>query len=77
MIMKCINDCINEILAGKNQQLEYTETSRLVEDLGLSSLDMAELVANLELELEKDPFSNGVSITTVKAVGDLYRVYSL
>jgi len=43
--------------------------------LGLSSLDLALLVADLEAELGVDPFAKLVSITTVRSVEDLERAY--
>lgn len=47
----------------------------LVADIGLESLDIAELVATLELRLGKDPFAADVAITSVRTVGDLCRAY--
>jgi acyl carrier protein len=47
----------------------------LVDQLGLRSLDLARIVAVLELELGVDPFSELVPITTVRTVADLYRAY--
>ena len=43
--------------------------------LGLSSLDLAFLVAELEAELGVDPFAKLVPITSVRSVGDLVRAY--
>lgn len=43
--------------------------------LGLSSLDLAFLVAELEAELGVDPFAKLVSITSVRSVDDLVRAY--
>ena len=43
--------------------------------LGLSSLDLALLVAELESELGVDPFAKLVSITSVRTVDDLVRAY--
>jgi acyl carrier protein len=43
--------------------------------LGLSSLDLAFLVAELEAELGVDPFAKLVSITSVQSVADLVRAY--
>ena len=55
--------------------LELKPDYRVVKDLGFSSLDVAQLIAELEMELEVDPFSEGVSIMDVSTIGDLYRVY--
>jgi acyl carrier protein len=43
--------------------------------LGLSSLDLAILVAELESALGVDPFSKIVSITSVRSVDDLVEAY--
>jgi acyl carrier protein len=43
--------------------------------LGFSSLDLAFLVAELEVELGVDPFAKLVSITSVRSVDDLVQAY--
>jgi acyl carrier protein len=48
----------------------------LVEDLGLSSLDFATLVATLEIELDMTPFAEDFAITDMRRVGDLCRAFS-
>ncbi len=48
---------------------------RLVGDLGLGSLDIAELVATLEAEVGCDPFALGASISDLRTVGDLVGLY--
>src|SRR4029077_12196986 len=50
-------------------------TERLSATLGLSSLDLALLVAELEAQLGVDPFAKLVSITSVRSVDDLVRAY--
>jgi acyl carrier protein len=50
---------------------------RLTIELGLKSLDLAKLVAILELELGVDPFAKLVPITEVRTVGDLCNAYHL
>jgi acyl carrier protein len=44
-------------------------------DLALASLDLAQLVAVLEADLQADPFAALVPITSVRTVGDLCRAY--
>jgi acyl carrier protein len=44
-------------------------------DLGLESLDLAELVALLELRFGFDPFSHHAAITDVHTVQDLCNAY--
>src|SRR5262245_8975187 len=50
-------------------------TDKLNATLGLTSLDLAFLVADLEAELGVDPFAKLVSITSVRTVDDLVGAY--
>lgn len=59
--------------AGEVGQLSGNE--KLSATLGLSSLDLALLVAELEAQLGVDPFAKLVSITSVRSVDDLVRAY--
>ncbi|MDV9169320.1 phosphopantetheine-binding protein [Streptomyces sp. W16] len=67
---------LREILsetAGPVDRLD--EDQLLVDQLGLTSLQLARLVAVLEIELDSDPFSDEVPITAVRTVGDLLEAY--
>lgn len=55
---------------------DINDDTMVVKNLGFSSLDVAELVAVLEMELGVDPFSQGVSIMNVHTVGELCKVYT-
>jgi acyl carrier protein len=48
---------------------------RLSADLALKSLELARLVAALEVRTGADPFQELVSITSVRSVGDLQEAY--
>jgi acyl carrier protein len=50
-------------------------TDKLSATLGMSSLDLALLVAELEAELGVDPFAKLVSITSIRSVEDLVKAY--
>jgi acyl carrier protein len=50
---------------------------KLSATLGLTSLDLAQLVAELEAALGVDPFAKLVSITAVRSVDDLVAAYRL
>jgi acyl carrier protein len=50
-------------------------SDKLNATLGLSSLDLAFLVSDLEAELGVDPFAKLVSITSVRSVDDLVHAY--
>lgn len=60
-----------EKLAGRAAR----EEEALVDDLGLRSLDLAQLVAVLELRLGVEPFVEHEAITDVRTVGDLARAF--
>jgi acyl carrier protein len=53
----------------------FSASDKLNATLGLSSLDLAFLVSDLEAELGVDPFAKLVSITSVRAVDDLVHAY--
>jgi acyl carrier protein len=50
-------------------------TEKLNASLGLSSLDLAFLVAELDAQLRVDPFAKLFSITSMRTVNDLVRAY--
>jgi|TARA_B110000881_G_C18410202_1_gene430534 acyl carrier protein len=47
----------------------------LVDDLGLKSMDLAILVANLELDLGVEPFLEDFAITDIRTLGDLCEAF--
>jgi acyl carrier protein len=71
-----VHERIRALLAergGETRRLSGSE--KLSATLGLSSLDLALLVAELEAQLGVDPFAKLVSITSVRSVDDLVRAY--
>lgn len=54
---------------------QVKESDKLVADLGLKSLDLAQLVAMLEMQTGLDPFAERVAITSVRTVGDMVSAY--
>ncbi len=48
----------------------------LVDDIGLRSLNLAQIVVKLEMELGVDPFARLVPVTSVRTVGDLCDAYA-
>jgi acyl carrier protein len=78
--MKDPEEIIHQVLLGIVQQKAPSVTklaneNRLTGELGLKSLEIARLVALLELELDVDPFAHLVAITDVRTVEDLCRAY--
>jgi acyl carrier protein len=53
----------------------FSGAEKLNATLGLSSLDLAFLVAELEVELGVDPFAKSISITSIRSVDDLVSAY--
>jgi acyl carrier protein len=73
-----VYDKIRSILeerGGKSRVLSGTDS--LNATLGLSSLDLAFIVAELEVELGADPFARLVPITSVRSVDDLVTAYRM
>ena len=66
IIMKKLLEIINTVLAnrGKSIVTSINETSGLRDDLGLDSLDLAELTVRIEVEYDVDIFEDGV-VTTI------------
>ena len=66
IIMKKLLGIINTVLAnrGKSTVTSINEASGLRDDLGLDSLDLAELTVRIEAEYDVDIFEDGV-VTTI------------
>ncbi|MCB0193850.1 MAG: acyl carrier protein [Anaerolineae bacterium] len=73
-----VRDVIRAVAQEESIELvDLHDAQRLVDDIGLKSLDLARILAILELKLGVDPFSsNLVSITDVRTVGDLCAAYN-
>ena len=66
-----------DVARGKSRQIDEVRPDHaLVEDLGLRSLDLAQIVVKLEIELGVDPFARLVPVTSVRTVGDLCGAYA-
>lgn len=79
--MKDIKEKVNSVLLDIQTRNGYKPIALedefgIVRDLGFSSLDVAELIALLEMELGVDPFAEGVSIMDVHTIGKLQEVYA-
>lgn len=68
-----IDAVVNTILEKKGREpRELRDHEHLVTDVGLDSLDIAELVTRLEMQLGVDPFALGA---TAADYGEFVRVY--
>jgi acyl carrier protein len=72
-----VKDALLEIVNEEaSEPVEHLEEDQLlVDQLCLTSLKLARLVAVLEMELGVDPFSDEVPITGMRTVGDLLEAY--
>jgi acyl carrier protein len=75
-IESIVHGKIQAVLAERvGEPIGLSGADKLNATLGLTSLDLAFLVADLEAELGIDPFAKLVSITSVRSVADLVRAY--
>ena len=79
-VMSEARSAVYRVLAEIQEQQGYRpvplkDEYRVVKDLGFSSMDVAQLIAVLEMELAVDPFSMGVSIMEIHTIGQLCDAY--
>lgn len=75
-ISKAVREQVALLLDEKDLPArDFGPDDRLNTDLGLTSLDLASLVAALEMKLKADPFQELVPITSVRTIGDLEAAY--
>jgi acyl carrier protein len=75
-ISTAIREEIRQLLEDNGlPERELGPNDRLNIDLGLTSLDLAGLVAALEMRLKADPFQVMFAVTTVRTVADLEWAY--
>lgn len=70
---KTILDAIQALMGRKNIEAEVRLDSSIHDDLGLDSLDVAELSAILEDDLGRDPYSQGTIPHTVGEIVEWYK----
>ncbi|WP_158623297.1 hypothetical protein [Corallococcus sp. CA053C] len=75
LVVEHIASILEEKAAEEGKVPQVARENRLGPDLGLSSLDLAQLVASLEIRLKADPFQELVPITSVRTVADLCAAY--
>jgi acyl carrier protein len=56
---------------------ELQAEQELVHHLGLRSMDLARILAMLELRLDADPFAELIAVTSVRTVGDVVNAYQM
>ncbi len=78
--MKELDAIVHEVVLEVVQQasaavISVGDSDTLTGELGLQSLDLAQIVATLEARTGLDPFAERVAITSVRTVGDLAAAY--
>lgn len=67
---------IHNVAREKRPDLQAVEPGQLlVDDLGLTSLDLAAILAKLERKLGVDPFAEMVPVTSLRTAGDVCAAY--
>ncbi|MDE9482407.1 acyl carrier protein [Xenorhabdus bovienii] len=75
LIFTLIAEKTSEILRRKQGEVMAPEPDSRLSDIGLSSLDLAELVAELEMQLGVDPFAEAYAITDISTLHELCEAY--
>jgi len=74
---QAIWEAVSEVARQRNPAAVVCDDAQhLIEDLGLRSLDLAVIVARLEVHLGLDPFEELVPVTSIHTVGDLCAAYA-
>ena len=75
-VAELVRDEIRQLLEERAEPVAtVSDMDKLAADLGFSSLDLAQLVAQLEQRVGEDPFAELVPITSVRTVRDLVDAY--
>ncbi|QQS50734.1 MAG: acyl carrier protein [Bacteroidota bacterium] len=75
-----INEVLTEIILSKGNnpnEIPIQTGTHLANDLGFTSLDLAQMIVELQEKFSYDPLSNGVLLSDISAVGDLYKIFHL
>lgn len=75
-VERTVHEVVLEVVRRKKvETTNVRNEDRLHANLGLGSLDLAEIVAKLETVLGVDPFAEDVAVTSIRSVGDLRQAY--
>jgi acyl carrier protein len=74
-IAEAIRLTIGDLLQRRGRPIPPLDEHDLLMATGLTSLDMAALIARLEQRWKVDPFLEAVPITEVRTIADLCRAY--
>jgi acyl carrier protein len=77
-IRETVHDVILNVARRVQPTLsELQAEQELVHHLGLRSMDLARILAMLELRLDADPFAELIAVTSVRTVGDVVNAYQM
>ncbi len=77
-VEQVVNEVIVKVAREKKLELDRVHSSqKLVGDIGFKSIDLARIIAIMEIKLSVDPFSKLVPFTSIQTVGDLCDAYQL
>jgi acyl carrier protein len=65
------------VIAKKPREAAPITEEANFSELNVSSLELAEVISNLEATFDVDPFAEQVSITSIRSVGDVCDAYLL
>jgi acyl carrier protein len=74
-IEETVRLAIADVLRRRGREVVPFDDDDLLVATGLTSLDLAALIARLEQRWKVDPFLEAVPITEVRTVADLCRAY--
>ena len=74
-IEETIRVAITDLLRRRGRAVRPFDRDELLVATGLTSLDLAALIARLEQRWNVDPFLEAVPITEIRTVADLCRAY--
>ena len=75
-IEKTISELVLRIVKQKKTDIEkLNPEDLLIDDLQFASLDLAQLVATMEIKFGLDPFAQGARMSEIKTLKDLCNVY--
>jgi acyl carrier protein len=75
-VERTVHEVVLRIAREKALEIAGVDNSQgLTAALGMDSLDIARLIATLELKLGVDPFAKLAAITDMRTVGDLCTAY--
>lgn len=74
-VLARVRDELAAILSRRGAAIPAIEEETRLAELGIASLDLAEVISNLESVFDVDPFADTVAITDITTVASLANAY--